>query len=295
MPIISDLFDFHKCYYELADAFVQARFGTEENQFLEGHNRHQQLAQKLKPELGTLKLLLVKRILEEPHAARFADEIPDIVDNFIALVNSSPHPLAPLDICDPDDSGTRLHFHNRDAELLDRASLSLNRLDHIMMFCTGEQAPRETSQAEPAKQPHEVRPKKSHGKGDAPANGPAPALPDAQGSESKVIRKKQSHNQDDAKDKLIAALTKHHKYADGSCLNTEPIGNNELARLAEVSNGTVSKFFKDKFEGYTNYKQYCRNTSTLIASLKLLNDEYSPYLFLGKGAARIPAPTEGDD
>lgn len=130
---------------------------------------------------------------------------------------------------------------------------------------------------------------------DVQANGPAAPLPDALGSESKVIRKKQSHNQDDAKDKLIAALTKHHKYADGSCLNTEPIGNNELARLAEVSNGTVSKFFKDKFEGYTNYKQYCRNTSTLIASLKLLNDEYSPYLFLGKGAARIPAPTEGDD
>lgn len=255
MPIISDLFDFHKCYYELADAFAQARFGTEENQFLEGHDRHQQLAQKLKPELGSLKLLLVKRILEEPHAARFADEMPVIVDAFIALASNSPNPMPHLDVCDPDDSGTRLHFHNRDAELLDRASLSLNRLDHIMMFCTGEQAPRETSQAEPAKQPHEVRPKKSH-------------------------------NQDDAKDKLIAALTKHHKYADGSCLNTEPIGNNELARLAEVSNGTVSKFFKDEFEGYTNYKHFCHDKSTLIASLKLLNDEYSPYLFLGKGAAR---------
>jgi len=33
-----------------------------------------------------------------------------------------------------------------------------------------------------------------------------------------------------AKAKLIAALTQYHQYADGSCLNTEPIGNNELAR-----------------------------------------------------------------
>jgi hypothetical protein len=42
----------------------------------------------------------------------------------------------------------------------------------------------------------------------------------------------------EAEAKLIAALTKHHQYADGSCLNLEPVGNNELARIAEVSEST---------------------------------------------------------
>jgi hypothetical protein len=34
----------------------------------------------------------------------------------------------------------------------------------------------------------------------------------------------------DSLDRLIGAPTQHHNYADGSCPNQEPVGNNELAR-----------------------------------------------------------------
>lgn len=76
--------------------------------------------------------------------------------------------------------------------------------------------------------------------------------------------------------KLIAALTKHHNYADGSCLNWEPIGNNELARLAEVSESTASTFFKNQFGGHAKYRSACRIQEALIGSLKTLNQEFTP-------------------
>ncbi len=41
--------------------------------------------------------------------------------------------------------------------------------------------------------------------------------------------KKRSTVKGEAQEKLVAALTKHHKYQDGSCLNIEAIGSNELA------------------------------------------------------------------
>jgi len=81
--------------------------------------------------------------------------------------------------------------------------------------------------------------------------------------------------------KLIAALTKHHKYADGSCLNPEPIGNNELARQVDVSVSTASKFFKEEFEGHTKYRALCGDATRLVVALKLLNQEFSPHLLCG--------------
>jgi hypothetical protein len=43
-------------------------------------------------------------------------------------------------------------------------------------------------------------------------------------------RKKQKRSTEpgEARRKLIAALTAHHRYADGSCLNSAPVGNNQL-------------------------------------------------------------------
>jgi len=89
--------------------------------------------------------------------------------------------------------------------------------------------------------------------------------------------------------KLIAALTKHHKYADGSSLNLEPVGNNELARLAKVSESTASAFFKKQFGGHTKYRTICPNATRLITSLKLLNQEFSPDNLFG-----AKPPGEGD-
>ena len=92
--------------------------------------------------------------------------------------------------------------------------------------------------------------------------------------------------------KLIAALTKHHQYADGSCLNVEPIGNNKLARLAGVAPPTASKFFDDEFQGHDKYQAYCLNMSGLIAVLKLLNNEYAPFFLY---SSKPPEKEEDED
>jgi hypothetical protein len=105
---------------------------------------------------------------------------------------------------------------------------------------------------------------------------------------------KRSTEQGEGRAKLIAALTKHHQYATGGCLNLEPIGNNELARAAGVSASTASALFKDKFHGHTKYKAICRDARNLAVALKLLNDEFAPYLLLGAASSDLAAPQEED-
>jgi hypothetical protein len=96
---------------------------------------------------------------------------------------------------------------------------------------------------------------------------------------------KRSTERDEGRAKLIAALTKHHQYSDGGCLNLEPIGNNELAGVACVSNSTASRFFEKKFEGHTKYKALCRDAGRLAVALKLLNGEFSPHNLYGRRPA----------
>ena len=98
----------------------------------------------------------------------------------------------------------------------------------------------------------------------------------------------------DSRLKLISALTKHHQYAEGGCLNLEPIGNNELAKAAGVSPSTASAFFNDKFLGHTNYKALCRDAGKITAALKLLNDEFAPYHLLGAASSDLAAPEQDD-
>lgn len=102
-------------------------------------------------------------------------------------------------------------------------------------------------------------------------------------------KRKRSTERGEGRAKLIASLTNHHKYADGSCLNLEPIGNNELARLAKVRESTASAFFKQQFKGHGKYKVICADAAKLAAALKLLNGEFSPHHLYGA----IP-PDEGE-
>jgi len=104
------------------------------------------------------------------------------------------------------------------------------------------------------------------------------------------VRPKRSTERGEGRVKLIAALTKFHKYADGSCLNLEPIGNNELAKAAHVSPSTASAFFNDKFGGHTKYKAICRDPGALAVVLKLLNNEFAPHHLYGY----LQPPSEGD-
>ena len=74
---------------------------------------------------------------------------------------------------------------------------------------------------------------------------------------------------------MIGAITKHHQYSDGGCLNCEPIGNeSELARLADVDKATTSAFFgKKQFGGHRTIQDGSHDTGKLVAALKLLNGE----------------------
>jgi hypothetical protein len=105
---------------------------------------------------------------------------------------------------------------------------------------------------------------------------------------------KRSTERGEGRLKLIAALTKHHQYADGGCLNLEPVGCNELAKAAGVSPSTASAFFNDKFQGHTKYKALCRDAGKLTTALKLLNDEFAPYYLLGAASSNLAAPEQDD-
>jgi hypothetical protein len=94
-------------------------------------------------------------------------------------------------------------------------------------------------------------------------------------------RPKRSTERGQAQLRIVATLTKHHNYSNGSCLNLEPMGNNELAREAEVSTSTASAFFTAKFKGYGKYRMVCRDPGKLAYSLKALNGEFSPYHLYG--------------
>jgi len=98
-------------------------------------------------------------------------------------------------------------------------------------------------------------------------------------------KRKRSTERGEGQKKLIAALAKHHRYADGGCLNPDPIGSNELAREAVVSPSTASAFFNDKFKGYAKYRVVCRDAGRLADSLKALNDDFSPHDLYGRRPA----------
>jgi hypothetical protein len=108
---------------------------------------------------------------------------------------------------------------------------------------------------------------------------------DADRASAAPTKPKRSTERGEGRAKLISALTNHHKYADGGCLNLEPIGNNELARAADVSVSTASAFFHKEFRGHGKYKALCRNPGSLVAAFKLLNGEYSPHDLFGRRPA----------
>ena len=66
---------------------------------------------------------------------------------------------------------------------------------------------------------------------------------------------KRSTTKGEAKAKLVAALTKHHEYAEGGCLNQEPISVRKLAKKADVGIASASRFFKNVFKGHKKYEK----------------------------------------
>ncbi len=117
---------------------------------------------------------------------------------------------------------------------------------------------------------------------DKGAKNEIPSTKETESANSSGVNKpKRSTVKGEGQVKLIAALSKHHEYADGSCLYQEPIGNNALARLAGVSGSTASTFFEKEFGGLKKYEAICSDVSRLITALKLLNQEFSPHILFG--------------
>lgn len=105
------------------------------------------------------------------------------------------------------------------------------------------------------------------------------------GGEKPVDRKtKKSTQKGDAETEIIPVLTKHHKYADGGCLNGNPINLRELARDAHVSPSSASRFFNKHFlpkgekgSGHAAYAAACRRNfnGRVLPVLKSLNGDYT--------------------
>jgi hypothetical protein len=92
---------------------------------------------------------------------------------------------------------------------------------------------------------------------------------------------KRSTERGEGRKKIIAALSKHHRYLDGSCLNLEAIGVGALAKMAGVGKATVSRFFDAEYNGgeqggHAKYRHACGNKEKLLHSLKLLRGEVRP-------------------
>lgn len=97
-----------------------------------------------------------------------------------------------------------------------------------------------------------------------------------------VVRKKKSTQPGEAREKLIAALTLHHRYADGGILNSEPISNRALASKAGVAVSSVTNFMNWAFDkgqkgGRNRYLAACRDCARLSAHLRRLNGEMPDY------------------
>ncbi len=114
-------------------------------------------------------------------------------------------------------------------------------------------------------------------------NPPGPKI-----SEDEQKPPKRSTVKGEARDKIIAGLTKHHEYSDGSCLNTDPIQVGGFANSIGVSKASVSDFLKKEFgkPGYQTYRIACNDASKLGHALKIINGELTPrILFNPLGAS----------
>lgn len=87
---------------------------------------------------------------------------------------------------------------------------------------------------------------------------------------------------------IIAALTAHHQYKDGSVANRNPVGLNAFARRIGVAPATVSKFLKLEVKGkstatgYQRYVSTCRSSAGLINTFKLWNNEFPAHILLDR-------------
>lgn len=92
------------------------------------------------------------------------------------------------------------------------------------------------------------------------------------GTKRTPTKAKRSTERGEARAKLIAALLKHH-----GCRSVEPIGNNQLARLAGVDKATASAFFRQEFHSHATCRIICPDKPRLAKMLDRFRKELSNY------------------
>ena len=110
---------------------------------------------------------------------------------------------------------------------------------------------------------------------------------------------KQPKSDPDAFNKLVGALNDHHQRANGQCGRLEPIGCRALARVAGVSPGRTSEFFKEKFAkqkgpGYAHYERMCGDPDRINKALEILNNELTPEILSRRLKADPPEYQDSD-
>ncbi|TWT97182.1 hypothetical protein [Neorhodopirellula pilleata] len=100
------------------------------------------------------------------------------------------------------------------------------------------------------------------------------AKPGAICSETILQTEHPERTKNESKEELFkSALIHHHQYENGSVLNWEPIGSNQLAIAAKIAPSTASSYFKKWFEEYQGYKRACQSQSSLVVTLTQFANE----------------------
>lgn len=164
--------------------------------------------------------------------------------------------------------------------------------EHAEALAAEQRATPHTPPAEAGEKQGEGRPPAApeKGTGGQEERTPAPAVHRPQ--PTSTPRAKKSTKRGDADAKLVAALTAHHKYHNGSVGHLEYIGSNALARKADVAKRSAHRFFENRFEGHDKYQRMCKDAHSLAAALKAINGEFQPFEFY---SARSPDEVEASD
>lgn len=84
---------------------------------------------------------------------------------------------------------------------------------------------------------------------------------------------------------IISALVRHHEYENKTCMNFDPIDQNQAAQRLEISSGTFTTFWEKAFSNngkkgtYKVYQQFCMSGDLLNKAIEMLTDGIMPGIF----------------
>ncbi len=115
------------------------------------------------------------------------------------------------------------------------------------------------------------------------------------GGKPRAVKQVRKTARGEAQKAILAALTTHHKYSNGRCEVTEPIGVNELGRLAGQHKGSsASNYLKTNFNGKDGYIRECNN-GAIHSTIAMLNGELTATKLASGANAKIEDFARSED